>query len=136
MGKPCNRVWSNTKVYFSKANRTCIILAMFHYVRRVLECLFLHIYSNPSMVISEFLTMAIEYWGVFGSLFGYSIFHPGYLAPELSEFKYWLYVIIYLFTEMMNCCCHFALRSLRMRGETRKGIPKVLSIYFRVLDLN
>lgn len=99
---------------------------MFHYGRRVLECLFVHRYSNPTILVSDFLTLVVHHWGLFGFLIGYFLFNPKYTPPVQGGFTFGLCVLFYLFTEAMNCACHFALRSLRSSGSDPKKIPHVL----------
>ena len=105
---------------------TGIVLVFIHYGRRVLECLFVHKYSNPTKPITDFFTLAIHYWAIFGSLVGYCIFNPTYVSPDIGQFKYWLYVLTFFLTEALNCGCHFVLSSLRKTDKDQRAIPYVL----------
>lgn len=98
---------------------------MIHYGRRILECIFVHKYSNPTIPVTDCLTIAIHYWGIFGSMVGYSLFHPAYASHDSVTLKYWICVIVYLLTEALNCGCHFVLASLRKTDTTKKCIPHV-----------
>jgi len=101
------------------------MLAMAHFARRILECLFVHIYSNPTIPLSEFLLGLVHYWGLFGMLVGYFLFHPSYTSPSWDSWAYYCLIAAYLFTELMNCCCHFVLMTLRVPGEYNNDIPWV-----------
>jgi len=101
------------------------MLGMAHYARRVLECLFVHNYSNPTIPLADFLLSLLHYWVMFGVLVGYFLFHPKYVSPEWENCFFWMLVGSFLFTELMNCCCHLILMTLRIPGEHKAQIPWV-----------
>lgn len=97
----------------------------FHFARRVLECLFLHIYSNSSVPLSSFLLNASHFWLLLGLLAEYSLFSPSYKNPQWSSVVYWTLAVTFGLTELLNSCCHFLLMTLRSPKEPVYRIPRV-----------
>ncbi len=99
------------------------MLGMIHFSRRILECLFVHIYSNATIPLAEFLAALAHYWGLYGILVCYFLFHPKYFSPAWNQWVYYGLIAGFLFTELMNCCCHFVLMTLRVPGDFKDEIP-------------
>ena len=102
------------------------MLGLFHFGRRVLECLFVHIYSNVTIPLSEFLESVAHYWGLFGVLTCYFMLYPTYEPPALVRGPlYYVLVLGFAVAELLNLCCHFVLLTLRAPGQYHNGIPWV-----------
>jgi len=96
-----------------------------HFARRVLECIFVHIYSNNTINISKFLFSLSHFWIILGLLTCYSLFHPSYIGVNWNRLIYWAIVVVYGICEVLNCCCHVLLMTLRSHDKSSYRIPYV-----------
>lgn len=106
--------------------------AMFilHYVKRELETLFVHKFSNATMPFFNIFRNSFHYWvtcGIFPAYFLYSPtapaakpLIPGTLTRDLAVFG----VVLYVFGEVMNAYVHLVLSRLRSAGGTERKIPQ------------
>jgi len=95
-----------------------------HYLKRELETLFVHRFSNETMPIFNIFKNCSHYWLLMG-LSIYFLLHPKYTPPTWANDKifYGLTGAFSIF-EFMNLRCHIILRNLRPPGTTKRGIPK------------
>ena len=111
---------------------------MFHYVKRELETLFVHRFSNDTMPFTRIFINSSHYWILCGALIGYFLFSPNYHAPGYPSYICYGLLGFFFFAEIMNFCCHLVLRSLRPAGSKGRGIPGVnlpsYNTYIRDLD--
>jgi very-long-chain enoyl-CoA reductase len=94
-----------------------------HYVKRELETLFVHRFSNDTMPFFNLFKNSFHYWVLNGSA-AYFLLHPKYSAPEWASdsTKQILFGLFWLF-EFMNGMCHITLRNLRPPGTRERNIP-------------
>jgi len=99
-----------------------------HYGKRVLESLFVHIFSRPSIPVKQVYLNFAHYWLIFGGLISSELcyfYKPPVLTPAAT--KIWLG--LFTISEIMNGACHLHLRSLRTNkkedteGENKRKIP-------------
>lgn len=96
-----------------------------HYVKRELETLFVHRFSNDTMPFTNVFKNSFHYWIIFGLINMYFFLHPEYTAPKWASDKTFIIIFIaFIFFELMNLMCHITLRNLRKPGSTERGIPK------------
>ena len=106
-------------------------MAIVHYTKRVIECIFIHIYSKQSKSLNKLIWSMAYTWLLFGIGVSYYLFHPNFYEPywvnfEPSEKRVFFNIFfgIFLFCELMNFLCHVHLKSLRKSaGDNRRGIP-------------
>lgn len=98
-------------------------LTIIHYVKRELETLFVHRFSNATMPIFNLPKNCFHYWVIFGVSVGYFLFHPKF-APRFTDETtiYGLAALMCVF-ELLNLKTHIILRDLRPRGTKVKGLP-------------
>eukprot|EP01116_Phalansterium_solitarium_P008440 TRINITY_DN22351_c0_g1_i1.p2 TRINITY_DN22351_c0_g1~~TRINITY_DN22351_c0_g1_i1.p2 ORF type:complete len:333 (+),score=60.70 TRINITY_DN22351_c0_g1_i1:111-1001(+) len=93
-----------------------------HYVKRDLETLFVHRFSNDSMPWTNIFKNSMYYWGA-GALVGYFVNHPLFTAP-VSETQIWAGAFLMLVSELSNFITHIQLRNLRPAGTSTRQIPR------------
>jgi len=101
-----------------------VAMVVGHYLKRELETLFVHRFSNETMPIFNIFKNCAHYWILMG-LSIYFLLHPKYTPPAWATPKI-LYGLTGAFTlfELMNLKCHIILRNLRPPGSTVRGIPR------------
>jgi very-long-chain enoyl-CoA reductase len=96
-----------------------------HYLKRELETLFVHRFSNDTMPFMNLFKNCGHYWVIFGLVNMYFFLHPDYTPPSWANEKIFLiFAGLFAFFEFMNLMCHITLRNLRKPGTTERGIPK------------
>ena len=96
-----------------------------HFLKRELETLFVHRFSNDTMPFFNLFKNCFHYWFVFGFLNSYFFFHPRYTPPSwASESVFKILAVLFVLFEFMNLMTHITLKNLRKPGSTERGIPK------------
>ncbi|XP_074605258.1 putative very-long-chain enoyl-CoA reductase art-1 [Brevipalpus obovatus] len=94
----------------------------FHYIKRILETLFVHRFSHGYMPILNLLKNCTYYWG-FAFYIGYYINHPLYTPAYFGRLQINAALAGFIFSELGNFSIHIALRSLRPAGTKERKIP-------------
>ncbi|CDJ37010.1 trans-2,3-enoyl-CoA reductase, putative [Eimeria tenella] len=100
-------------------------LCVGHFVKRELETLFVHRFSNSTMPIVRVPLNCGHYWLLCAASIGYFLFHPKYQPPFRGDWQFLVYLLAALFVifEALNFKTHLILRGLRSRGTRQRGIP-------------
>ncbi|CAG9332275.1 unnamed protein product [Blepharisma stoltei] len=104
--------------------KICFWLIMGHFLKRELESLFVHRFSNATMPLKNLFVNCTYYWILNGAFIGYFLFHPKYTDPNFSAATLGALLVVFLGSEFMNFLCHMVLRNLRPAGTKTRGIPK------------
>lgn len=97
------------------------LLVVFHYVKRLLESKFVHIFSNDTAPLLPSFKNFIFYWFVFGILvpleiycFRYEKYSKESLPNGVLNF---ILIVLFIVFEVGNLYCHIVLRNLRINPD-------------------
>jgi len=117
-------------IYGSKAPEThdqvqqiALLCWSAHYIKRILETLFVHRFSHASMPLFSLFKNCFHYWGAAFAI-SYFVNHPLYTPPPQTNVYAGL--AIFIISELMNGVSHLQLRALRPSGTTQRSIPRNL----------
>lgn len=100
-------------------------LIVLHFSRRIFEVIFVHSYPGDAIPLADFLLNFAQYWLLFGIGIPCFLFNSKFEEPFWDEWAEYPLIIIFLLTELMNCCCHFVLMMLRTPNSYANDIPYV-----------
>ncbi|XP_053992638.1 uncharacterized protein LOC128883850 isoform X2 [Hylaeus volcanicus] len=108
----------------SKTQLAAVTLFVTHFIKRELETLFIHRFSNATMPVIRLPINCAHYWLICGVGIGYYLCHPLY-QPPFNDNLIYIYTMSLLFCifEGLNFKTHLILRELRPRGTKKRGIP-------------
>jgi len=96
-----------------------------HFIKRELETLFVHRFSNDTMPFFNLFKNCFHYWLMFGFFNIYFFLHPDYTTPSwLKESHIYVFAGLFVIFEFFNLMTHIILKNLRKPGSTERGIPK------------
>lgn len=104
----------------------------FHYIKRILETIFVHRFSHATMPMMNLFKNCSYYWG-FAFYVGYFVNHPLYTPAYFKDAQIYLGLLGFILAELGNFSIHVALRNLRPPGTTERKIPKPTSNPFTSL---
>lgn len=103
-----------------------------HYIKRILETIFVHRFSHSTMPIFNLFKNCSYYWG-FAFYVGYFVNHPLYTAPYFGCTQVYGALAVFILSELGNLSIHLALRDLRPAGSKERKIPYPTSNPFTYL---
>uniref|UniRef100_A0A8C7ZB00 Very-long-chain enoyl-CoA reductase n=1 Tax=Oryzias sinensis TaxID=183150 RepID=A0A8C7ZB00_9TELE len=77
----------------------------FHYLKRLIETIFVHRFSHGSMPLRTIVKNCLYYWG-FSAWLAYYINHPLYTPPSYGEVQVHYAMVIFAICEMGNFSIH------------------------------
>lgn len=101
-----------------------------HYVKRLLETLFVHRFSHATMPLRNLFKNCSYYW-LFTMYVAYHVNHPLYTPPSSTRFL--IGITMFFLCEIGNLSIHLALRNLRPPGTTVRKIPVATGNPFTIL---
>ena len=92
-----------------------------HYLKRILETLFVHHFSHATMPVFNLFRNCAYYWG-FAACMSYFIYHPQYTPVGSNQM--WIGFGISTVAQLGNLHCHVYQASLRADGSKAYKEPK------------
>jgi very-long-chain enoyl-CoA reductase len=114
----------------SKMQTLALILVLAHYVKRELETIYVHRFSNGTMPIFNIFKNSFHYWGLSGVLLAAGIYGPwasrSALKGTIQSQDSFLYACagVWALAELGNFRCHTMLANLRPKGTRQRQIPR------------
>ncbi|KAI4240767.1 MAG: hypothetical protein LQ352_007560, partial [Teloschistes flavicans] len=104
---------------------TCTLITL-HFLKRILETLFIHRFSTATMPLFNLFKNSAHYWLLAGLAIAYSTYSPNSRAAASDPWPYLTYLSLALYAvgELGNLYAHLVLRNLRSSGGSERGIPK------------
>ena len=93
-----------------------------HYLKRLLETIFVHRFSHATMPIRNLFKNCSYYWGC-AAFVAYFINHPLYQGATYGDTQVYVGLACFVFNELGNLSIHLALRNLRPAGSKVRKIP-------------
>ncbi|KYQ94029.1 synaptic glycoprotein SC2-like protein [Tieghemostelium lacteum] len=98
-----------------------LICYSLHYLKRILETIFIHRFSHGTMPLRNLFKNCSYYWGC-TIMVSYFVNHPLFTAP--SQTKQLIGLTLWAVGEISNFICHYQLMNLRPPGTTERRIPR------------
>lgn len=110
---------------YNMSQKIGLAMIFIHYIKRELETLFVHRFSNDTMPFLNVFKNSFHYWVLLGVGAMYFLLHPNYTPPAWgSDQIHTGLLVAFCFFEFMNFQCHMVLRNLRKPGSSERGVPK------------
>ncbi|XP_054620928.1 very-long-chain enoyl-CoA reductase isoform X2 [Dunckerocampus dactyliophorus] len=93
-----------------------------HYVKRLVETLFVHRFSHGTMPLRTIIRNCTYYWG-FSAWLAYYINHPLYTPPSYGELQVNSASVMFAICELGNFSIHLTLRKHRGDGSRHRKFP-------------
>ena len=103
--------------------QVALACVLFHYVKRELETLYVHVFSLDTMPVRNIFKNSFHYWVLGGALIAYFLYHPLY-TEHFSHAFVTACAALFVAAELGNLYCHLILRWLRPAGSKVRGIPR------------
>ncbi|XP_076826561.1 very-long-chain enoyl-CoA reductase isoform X2 [Brachyhypopomus gauderio] len=91
----------------------------FHYIKRLVETVFVHRFSHGTMPLRKIIRNCVYYWG-FSAWLAYYINHPLYTPPSYGERQVYYALIIFALCEAGSFSIHWSLNNLRGGVKCRR----------------
>jgi very-long-chain enoyl-CoA reductase len=102
---------------------TCTLLIL-HFIKRELETIFVHRFSQATMPAAYIIRNSAHYWILAGANIAYWVFAPtSSTAKPANPLLLYSGLALYVFGQLANFSTHLTLRNLRKPGSTERAIP-------------
>ncbi|GAC93657.1 hypothetical protein PHSY_001222 [Pseudozyma hubeiensis SY62] len=123
------KIWHREFVH-SNMQTVAVTLAVAHYVKRELETLFVHRFSNGTMPLFNIFKNSTHYWFLSGFLLAPFVYSPWFSAASVAgtvqdkpAFVYGTAAVMVI-AELCNAYTHIILKNLRPAGSKVRKIPR------------
>ncbi|XP_030631481.1 trans-2,3-enoyl-CoA reductase-like 2b [Chanos chanos] len=94
----------------------------FHYMKKLLETIFIHHFSQGTLALNTMMLNCLYYWG-FAAWQAYYINHPLYTPPSYGNRQIYPALLMFLLCETGNFFIHKALNCISCNGSRPTEIP-------------
>ncbi|KAK6453985.1 3-oxo-5a-steroid 4 dehydrogenase [Scheffersomyces xylosifermentans] len=121
-------------VQHTQTQKFAYYFVLFHFIKRELETIFLHKFSNATMPAFNIFKNSSHYWILSGFNLAYFVYGPDASSDNIAK-KYLFYVNdlpsiynyaltgLFLFAELSNFTTHYILANLRSEDSKKYVIP-------------
>ncbi|KAK3056867.1 Very-long-chain enoyl-CoA reductase [Extremus antarcticus] len=118
-------IYKNASIQPSTLQTLSCLTITLHFLKRELETMFVHRFSNATMPAFNIFKNSAHYWLLSGFLIAYFTYSPTSItASASSPLLTYTGLALYVIGELGNLNTHLVLRSLRSEGGTERGVPK------------
>ncbi|KAF4552018.1 Enoyl reductase-like protein [Elsinoe fawcettii] len=119
-------VYKNAPAPSQAQTLSCVLITL-HFLKRELETLLVHRFSNATMPAKNIFKNSAHYWLLAGANIAFWVYKPGSPTEKVSN-PLIIYSALALFVigELGNLSTHLTLRGLRSSGGKERGIPQGL----------
>lgn len=100
-----------------------LVLIMTHFIKRELETIFVHRFSNVTMPLQNIFKNSFHYWVLSGVMLAWAFYVPTNIPENRLRASDYLGLFIFLTGEVGNLYIHLILRNLRPKGTVERRIP-------------
>ena len=102
------------------------LMSIFHYGKRLVESIFVHIFSRSTMPLKNLFFNCTYYWGIYGILCCYTLFSPYSTDIKSWKISRYFFVLFFFSAELKNLKTHLILRDIKIRTKGRKYLPPLM----------
>ena len=125
-------LWARFGYPFSMSfvQTTVFVLVMAHFLKRELESVFVHRFSNATMPAFNIVKNSTHYWLLSGLVLGGGVYSPSLGVEAVrgtvrdNHAFIWFFVLLWLLSELGNFRAHITLMNLRPKGTRVRQIPR------------
>jgi len=111
-----------TKYNYSWPQKLAMYCWCGHYLKRILETVFIHKFSHETMPLKNLVKNCSYYWG-FAAFIAYFHNHHLYTSAIYGDRQLYAGLALFLFSEIGNLSIHVLFKNLRPKGSTVRKIP-------------
>ncbi|PLW26907.1 hypothetical protein PCANC_23203 [Puccinia coronata f. sp. avenae] len=129
LSNPISNLVYGGPVAHSRVQTLAFGMVMIHFLKREIETIFVHRFSNATMPFRNIFKNSFHYWVLSGLLLAGPIYGHASSALKtqgsLLDSSLWLYSwsAVWAYAEVSNLLVHLHLRSLRPAGSKKRSLP-------------
>ncbi|XP_022524097.1 very-long-chain enoyl-CoA reductase [Astyanax mexicanus] len=102
--------------------RLACICHTLHYIKRLVETIFVHRFSQGTLPVQTIMLNCVYYWG-FAAWLAYYINHPLYTTPMYGKLQIYSALLMFLICECGNFSINLSLNRISSNGSKPTQIP-------------
>ncbi|CAD8164341.1 unnamed protein product [Paramecium octaurelia] len=104
---------------YTLMQKIAYLMVILHFLKRILETKFVHVFSRDSMPLKRALINCLHYWIFCGFFIGIELFY----LRSFEKRQSWKFIFVAFFGlfEFLNLMCHIRLSSFRKKPELKQS---------------